>query len=814
MAESLLDRIGALIHQVLESYSGAWLVWCDPRGDWLPLLQQVASGPCGFTLHLVEVELAGQPGSLKARAELQARIATGDPFVLHVPRAADELGWVWAQALLAERIYDQPLRDQLREWGWSPHSLTMSDEEVAALARRSLHEDPAEWGGASLQPDKALLLEVLAGGAQLVSDQRYLLDHTIEQAGLPKLDEANLPRWRTACLARLLVTEAQALAPALIPEEHELLISRAQRSFARQVLADWTDSIRLSRGLPEAILEADRVAGLGALAVSDGGLEGPFLSHAAEQAVFAALCNRLAELSGQELLVELAELEAVLGRHAQGFWGVGCQHAKAIPWLELERLSHAARLLLEASLTRPWSSPPEAIDWYTSEGWRADRAGEEILRDLSRPAPALLTVITPLREAYRARWEQAMIEWSRVWIEAGCPVPDVPSAGEWLAGQLEQKRPTAILLLDALRYDLGYALAERVNHQEGTRRAKLASARAPLPSITSLGMTLALPLPEAQLEADLVGGKWQVRQVDRDADLSSAAARRTWWLEQGAVPTDALLDMGGLLNAEVPAPKENRTRLVVYDAAIDKLGHDDQLEAQGTSAVLDRYLLAVERLRTAGWLRILVVTDHGYIHWPASEEKNAPPPVAVPQPVYSSRRALAYPAQVMFTGPQGLAPGGRWRVAVPYGAASFRAYGGLGYFHGGASLQEWIIPCLKVEWPLQARPVGVALQPLPQVLGQRQRIPLLVERGSLLIEDATPRQVEVVIRDAGTHRILFRSLAVSITPDRELVDVTVTALEGMVAVRGAALRIEVRDSGTEQVLDTGESMLAIDLAGW
>ncbi|MFC2037954.1 PglZ domain-containing protein, partial [Chloroflexota bacterium] len=464
--------------------------------------------------------------------------------------------------------------------------------------------------------------------------------------------------------------------------------------------------------------------------------------------------------------------------------------------------------------TQPWSSPEEAIGWYTSDGWRADRAGEEILRDLSKPAPALLTVITPLRAAYRARWEQAMIEWSRVWTEGGCPVPDLPSAGEWLNDQLEQKRPTAILVLDALRYDLGCALADRINHQEGTSRAKVSSAHTALPSITPLGMALALPISEAQLEADLVGGKWQVRDKERDANLSTAAARRAWWLEQGGVAAEALLEMSAVLNTEVPAPDKGRTCLIVHDAAIDTLGHDDQLEAQGTSAVLDRYLSAVERLRIAGWLRILVVTDHGYIHWPVSEEKNAPPPLATPEPTYSSRRALVYPAQVTFAGPQGLAPGGRWRVAVPYGAASFRAYGGLGYFHGGASLQEWVIPCLTVEWPLQARPVGVALQSLPQVLSQHARVPLRVERGSLFIEEAIPRKVEVVIRDAGTHTILFRSQAMTVTPDREEVDVVATVLEGMIATRGTSLRIEVRDSGTEKVLDASESMLAIDLAGW
>jgi len=799
---------------VIDGYPGAWLVWCDRRRDWLPLLKQAASGAGGFTLHAVTAELAGHIGGVSARAELQKHLSAGESFVLCVPSPADRLGWLWAQALLAERIYDRPLRDQLRDWGWQPHTLTMTEDEVAALARRSLDQDPGEWGGAALQPDKALLLEVLAGGSQPEADQRLLLDLTTQQAGLPPVDEANLPLWRTRCLARLLVTEADAAAPGLVPEGHELLIRHPERTLALQILDDWCDSIRLSRGLPEAILQADAVAGLGNLPSASTRLDGPYLSQALEQAVFSRQCARLAALVGQPLIEELAGLEGVAERHAHGFWGLGCQHPKAIPWLELQRLCRAARALLESGSSQPWTTPAQAVAWYTSDGWGADRAGEGILRDLIKPAPALLSLIGPLRAAYRARWEQAMIEWSRVWTEAGCPTPDLPTAGTWLAERLQQPRPTAILVLDALRYDLGCQLAERINQQEGTSRAAVAPARAPLPTVTPLGMALALPLPEAAVEADVVDGKWQVRQAGHGDDLGLAAARRAWWQRHGHVPADAMLDMAAVQAGQIPAPGPGRARLVVHDAAIDALGHEDVLEAQGAGSVLDRYLLAVERLRSAGWLRILAVTDHGFLHWPVTEEKNVAPPIAAPPPAYSSRRALAYPSHVSFPGPQGLAPGGRWRGAVPYGAASFRAYGGLGYFHGGASLQEWIIPCLAVEWPLQAKPVGVTFAPLHQVLGQRVRVHLQVQRASLFVEEGLPRQVVVVIRDAATHNILFEAKPVTATPDLSQLDATAIAREGATASRGTHLRLEVRDYTTEEVLDTCDSTLGIELTGW
>ena len=135
----------------------------------------------------------------------------------------------------------------------------------------------------------------------------------------------------------------------------------------------------------------------------------------------------------------------------------------------------------------------EAIAWYTKNGWRIDKAGEELLRNLNKPTPELLTLITPLRQAYRARWEDYMILWSELWTAAGCPVPDLQSAGAWVAELLKQsKRATAIIIADALRYDLGMTLASQLNNREGAERATVSAARTALPTITALGMGMAL----------------------------------------------------------------------------------------------------------------------------------------------------------------------------------------------------------------------------------------------------------------------------------------------------------------------------------
>ncbi len=814
---TLQQHISGLVHNVLDRYAGSWMTWCDPRGDWGPLLQRVAEldGSQGFTLVSVVDQTAGEIGSPAIRRALQERIDAKESFVLLVTTTADNLGWLWAQALLSECIYDRSLREQLLAWGWRPQSVKTGDDEVAVLARQYLKQDPAEWGGGGLQPNPALLLGVLAGGATPDHDDRMVLDLTIEQAGLPAYDEQNVARWRTYALVWLLVTQAYQVAPDIVGERHSYLIAPEKRVFALSLLERWLDSLRLIKGLHEAILEADPIAALwndmGRATIKDG----PFLSHAAERAIFANTCGSLAQQRGRELLEALASLNDDLQRHAQEFWSYKDSHShpQSIPWGELARLGAAVQMLLDASPLKDWANPGEAIAWYTNTGWRIDKAGEELLRNLNKPTPELLTIIMPLRQAYWARWEAYMILWSEIWTAAGCPVPDLHSAGAWVAELLkESKRPTAIIVADAMRFDLGMTMATRVNKEEGAERASVSAARTALPTITALGMGMALPLPEKELHADLVDGKWQLRQAGHAANLSIAEQRREWLRTQGKVADEDLLKMADVQQGNVPPPQAKRNRLVVFDDLIDKLGHDEELEAMGSDQVMQRYLSAIEHLRDKGWLRVLVVTDHGFIQWPGIDERNVPPPV--PEPAYSSRRALAYPEQIKLSGPQGLAPGGKWHIAVPSGAASFRAYGGLGYFHGGASLQEWIIPCIKIEWPQKARPVNVRIQPIEQILSLHPKIMLEIERDGMFIEDTIPRQVEVRLLDAQHKMVLFLSEPKMITPDQEQVAITLQPLEDAQAERGTPLMIEVRDARTDEVIDTAHTTLMVPLENW
>ncbi len=839
MSQTLQQRIYKHIADTL-SYPGAWMVWCDPANHWGPLLHMAASneGLKGFQLISVEERTAGELGSPQRRKEIQVLIDAQQQFVLHVVAPANELGWLWAQALLAQDTYVKTLRETLRGWGWRPQNMKTGDEELAHLARKSasFHKDPAEWGGGGLQPDTALLLTILAGAPVTANDERMILDLTTESVGLPALPEMaegeseqarqKLDYWRNTALARLLMTDAHQIAPDIF-QNHEYLIAADKRAAASKLLATWTDSVRLSKGLAERILHADRILTPAHYFKSTATIETTargdfFLSQAAERALFTNTCVHLAQKSGSNLLESVAALHAALALHARGFWGDAPEMPNAaseskdlgssiVPWDELVRLSRAATLLLEATPQRNWNRPDDAIYWYENTGWQVEQAGEDLMRNLSRATAELVNLITPLRNAYLSHWEKYMLQWSDLWTKAGCPIPNRKSQGQWLLEELKDKQPAAVLVVDALRYDIGMALKREINEREGAERAKVSSAHTALPTITALGMGMALPLQERDLRAEIVNGKWQLYHQDSPLNLSIAENRREWLRTQYNVAPEALLSVKDIEEGKVPEPGDTFNHLFIFDSLIDKLGHDEELEPLGTKEIQKRYVRAIEHLHEKGWLRILIVTDHGFIHWPGTVERRVTPPL--PNPAYTSRRALAYPAETQLDGPAGLAPGGTWRIALAGGASCFRTYGGLGFFHGGASLQEWIIPCLKIVWPGQAKAVSVEIQPISQILSQHPKIVLEVRRENLF-DEPLARQVDVRIRENRHNTILFQSQPIMLTPRHDSVPVTLTVVEGVEATRNTSLTIEVRDTRTEQVVAQATTVLMVDIENW
>ena len=126
---------------------------------------------------------------------------------------------------------------------------------------------------------------------------------------------------------------------------------------------------------------------------------------------------------------------------------------------------------------------------------------------------------------------------------------------------------------------------------------------------------------------------------------------------------------------------------------LDKLGHS--LQGKLASRVEDQVDLLLERVETlfdAGWREIRVVTDHGWLWLPGGLPK-----VDLPKYLTASRWARC---AAIKGGSKVEVPTVRWhwnaheRVAVAPGIACFGV--GNEYGHGGLSLQESLVPVIRV----------------------------------------------------------------------------------------------------------------------
>lgn len=157
---------------------------------------------------------------------------------------------------------------------------------------------------------------------------------------------------------------------------------------------------------------------------------------------------------------------------------------------------------------------------------------------------------------------------------------------------------------------------------------------------------------------------------------------------------------------------------------------------------------------------------------------------------------------------------------IPRSVNAFKTYGGLGYFHGGATLQELVTPVVVSRWPKKSQKVGVVLKPLGPIARLTPTVevaPAAVQRDLLgaVDETFTGRQVRLKILHPATGKTLFRSKdAISIELGGPTRAVTLEKVDGAEASLNSQLQVVAIDADDEDVLDQGIATLKVELNDW
>ncbi|MCP9793319.1 BREX-1 system phosphatase PglZ type A [Vulcanococcus limneticus Candia 3F8] len=444
-----------------------------------------------------------------------------------------------------------------------------------------------------------------------------------------------------------------------------------------------------------------------------------------------------------------AELLETIRNRSNSCWFGRHQHG----YRALEQAITFRQLLGKADLQVP--SFEEGLQRYCNSWWRLDQAYRRCIfhaRTYQQPG-----LFKPLREWLENQYvNNVLLPLTNRWSD------QVSQLSAWSSNTLPRQKefhmryvhaPLSsrglkrlfVVISDALRYEAARDFADRLNSQAGKGwNAEVEALLGVLPSYTQLGM--AALLPGAQLginPADgtaLVDGQSATGTDNRDKILKAYANGRA-----KAIQAEDFLNL--------PTTKEgaelikDHDLIVVYHNRIDRIGDKRDSEADTCQAVeqafdeLDSILRKITSLKGS---QAVITADHGFLFQqePVDANDRSEFPKAKELSFKNRRFALGTgiqpsAGQKVFTAAD-LGLSGKWEAVFSLGLDRYpRSGSGSRFVHGGTSLQEVVVPVirLKKERKDESRPVAAELLRVPAKI-TTSRLPF----GVFQLEPVEPRK--------------------------------------------------------------------------
>lgn len=376
--------------------------------------------------------------------------------------------------------------------------------------------------------------------------------------------------------------------------------------------------------------------------------------------------NGLLQLDPAKARLSIVQLESHHAERRTWVW-----HALAMAPLA-GVLEHLAEIAQATSSTFSGTDPEEMASQYRESYWRAD---DHALRALAYPlSPGQQTLVHGLLDLIYTPWLDGVTRnFQNLVRSKGYPGIDQvneATAEYAVAGE-------AVFFVDGLRFDTAQRLAAKL---QGLGEIQLDSNWAALPSVTATAKAAVTPVHD-RLTGRLTDRDFEPSLADDDKDFSSHYLRK-------------FLNEKGWQYLEEGESGDPASNAWLQSGDIDKEGHVKGLKlAARIDTLLDEVVERAEELIAAGWRKIRIVTDHGWILTPRPMAK-----VDLPKHLTETRWGrCAVIKDSVDSGYQQV--GWYWNSAVSIamapGVCSFKA--GQNYDHGGLSLQECMTPVIQIR---------------------------------------------------------------------------------------------------------------------
>jgi PglZ domain len=260
----------------------------------------------------------------------------------------------------------------------------------------------------------------------------------------------------------------------------------------------------------------------------------------------------------------------------------------------------------------------------------------------------------------------------------------------------ESGRRVAFIMVDALRYELGVTLHRQLSE---TEQAEIRLACAQLPTVTPIGMASLLPGAGIGLLLSKDGDGFCVTL--EGAKIASVANRMEAMRGRfgDRFATDSL---DAFIRSKTKLPESVELlvlRTVDIDSHLENAPSGTLATLNLTHQSLKSIRFAVHKLKQAGFTDAVIATDHGFVLNAHAEAGDVCAKPAGTWVVVHDRALLGEGAPdannfVLLAEKVGIR-GDFAKLGGPRSMAPYRK--GLPYFHGGASLQESVVPVITVR---------------------------------------------------------------------------------------------------------------------
>ena len=422
------------------------------------------------------------------------------------------------------------------------------------------------------------------------------------------------------------------------------------------------------------------------------------LFRAVDRSIILKLMNSL--LIGSEEFNQYKEIISL--RKTKHYYGEFENYYEAMSWaIEMYEFKkkYSAGIRERDALT--------FFEAYTKEYFIMDQAYRKfcVSFDKERQSDVLKPLSTEVENLY-TNWyhSELAIRWSATVAEelsASWPIQGIPQQQSFFQDTIQKalydNKKSFVIISDALRFEAAEELMQRLN-TEIKGSTELHWMQGCVPSFTRLGMASLLPHKALTMQGDDV-------LIDGISTKDTSGRRKI--LKSYVNDSDVVLlkDLISMSRTELRNTFKGKNVVYIYHNTIDSVGDkgDESKTFQAVEQAFEEIEGAINTInKNLTEANIYITSDHGFIYRRKPLEESDKTSKGDTLPLYTNKRFLIFDQAVDLPGSINLrldyifGKDCGLTVCVPRGDNRFKTPGGgQNFVHGGASLQEIVIPLIK-----------------------------------------------------------------------------------------------------------------------